>query len=123
MYCDMYNLNEVIEKRIAALRKASGMTQEVLAEKLNCSIKHISHVERGVASLSLDLLIEAGSILDCSLDYLIKGEDSSPEAKIPSFVLRILGSRDDRMAREKDLLLSYLNMYKKLREDSLQDSD
>ena len=73
MYCDMYNLNEVIGKRIAALRKASGMTQEVLAEKLNCSIKHISHVERGVASLSLDLLIEASDILNCSLDYLVRG--------------------------------------------------
>ena len=119
----MYNLNEEIGKRIAALRKAKGMTQEMLVEKLNCSIKHISHVERGIASLSLDLLIEASDILDCSLDYLVRGEGSSPEAKIPSFVLRILGSRDDRMAREKDLLLSYLNMYKELREDSLQDSD
>ena len=119
----MYNLNEEIGKRIAALRKARSMTQEVLAEKLNCSIKHISHVKRGVASLSLDLLIEASDLLDCSLDYLIKGEDASPEAKIPSFVVRILGSRDDRMAREKDLLLSYLNMYKKLREENMQNND
>lgn len=119
----MYNLNEVIEKRIAALRKASGMTQEVLAEKLNCSIKHISHVERGVASLSLDLLIEASDILNCSLDYLVRGENSPPEAKIPSFVLRILGSRDERMAREKKLPLSYLNMYKELRKENLQNSD
>ena len=123
MYCDMYNLNEVIEKRIAALRKASGMTQEVLAEKLNCSIKHISHVERGVASLSLDMLIEASDILNCSLDYLVRGEDSPPEEKIPSFVLRILGSRVERMAREKKLLLSYLNMYKELRKENLQNSD
>ena len=123
MYCDMYNLNEVIGKRIAALRKASGMTQEVLAEKLNCSIKHISHVERGVASLSLDLLIEASDILNCSLDYLVRGEDSPPEEKIPSFVLRILGSRVERMAREKKLLLSYLNMYKELRKENLQNSD
>lgn len=123
MYCDMYNLNEVIEKRIGALRKASGMTQEVLAEKLNCSIKHISHVERGVASLSLDLLIEASDILNCSLDYLVRGENSPPEAKIPSFVLRILGSRDERMAREKKLPLSYLNMYKELRKENLQNSD
>lgn len=118
----MYNLNEEIGKRIATLRKARGMTQEVLAEKLNCSIKHISHVKRGVASLSLDLLIEASNLLDCSLDYLIKGEDASPEATVPSFVVRILGSRDDQMAREKDLLLSYLNMYKELRKESFQDS-
>ena len=118
----MYNLNEEIGKRIAALRKSKGMTQEVLAEKLNCSIKHISHVERGVASLSLDLLIEAGDILDCSMDYLIKGEEASPEAMIPSFILRILGSSDEQMIQEKNLLLSYLDMYKLLRENSLDNS-
>lgn len=119
----MYNLNEEIGKRIAALRKAKGLTQENLAERLNCSIKHISHVERGVASLSLDLLIEASDLFGCSLDYLVRGEDASPEAQVPSFVVRILGSRDDRMAEEKSLLLSYLNMYKKLREENIQSSD
>ena len=119
----MYNLNEQIGKRIAVLRKSKGMTQEVLAEKLNCSIKHISHVERGVASLSLDLLVEASDILDCSLDYLIKGDDSTPEAKVPSFVVQILNSRDERMTREKNLLLSYLDLYKKLREEILKNND
>ncbi|MDO5134125.1 MAG: helix-turn-helix transcriptional regulator [Eubacteriales bacterium] len=115
----MHNLNEEIGARIATLRKANGMTQEKLAEKLNCSIKHISHVERGVASLSLDLLIEAGDIFDCSLDYLIKGETVSPEVKLPTFVLQILGSSDSRMAKERVLLTNYLNMYRILRENNL----
>ena len=43
-----------IGKRVSSLRKRNGMTQENLAELLNCSVKHISHVERGTALLSLD---------------------------------------------------------------------
>lgn len=70
----MYNLNEEIGRRITALRKKQGLTQEKLAEALNCSIKHVSHVERGVSSLSLDLLIETCKTLNCSLDYLVNGE-------------------------------------------------
>ena len=112
----MFNLNEEIGGRISLLRKSQGLTQEKLAEKLNCSVKHISHVERGVASLSLDLLVEVCALLDCSLDYLVKGTASPPESRIPLFITQILNSTDEDMAEERELLLSYLNMYRKLRE-------
>ena len=112
---EMLNLNEEIGKRIALLRSQKGMTQEALAEKLNCSIKHVSHVERGVASFSLDLLIEVSSIFNCSLDYLVKGEEAPSELKLPTYILHILGRDEDRLIKEKALLLSYLEMYRKLR--------
>ena len=111
----MIYLNEEIGKRIAALRSQKGMTQEILADKLNCSVKHISHVERGVASFSLDLLIEVSELFDCTLDYLVKGEESSPESQLPAFILKILSSKEERMEQEKKLLLEYLNMFRKLR--------
>ena len=113
----MIYLNEEIGKRIAMLRSEKSMTQEVLAQKLNCSIKHISHVERGVASFSLDMLIEVSELFDCTLDYLVKGEASSPESQLPAFILKILSSKEERMEQEKKLLLEYLNMYRKLRLD------
>ena len=114
----MYNLNEAIGKRIAKLRKDRDLTQEELAEQLNCSIKHVSHVERGVASFSLDLLIDVSRILDCSLDYLIKGEEAMPEDKLPSSIRYILSSRDERMEKERELLLAYLKMYNELRKQT-----
>ena len=112
-------MNKEIGRRIAALRKAKGMTQEELAERLNCSTKHVSHAERGVAALSVDLLTEASKILDCTLDYMIKGESAPPETKIPPSMLQILDSSDERMAHEKELLLSYLNMYTTLRGNNI----
>ena len=107
----MINLNESIGKRMAKLRHEKGLSQEALAKKINCSPKHISHVERGVASMSLDLMIEACDVLECSLDYLVKGESANPAAFLPPGILEILESSDDRMA------LAYLNMYSKLRNE------
>ena len=115
----MITLNEEIGKRIAQKRAESGMTQGILAEKLNCSVKHVSHVERGVASFSLDMLIEVSDILGCTINYLVKGEEAAPLSIIPVYVIKVLDSKEDQMQKEKDLLLSYLAMYRSLREEAL----
>lgn len=59
--------------RLKKHRKALHLTQEQMAEKLNVSIKHYGGVERGVAGLSIENLIETSNILGIDLDYLIKG--------------------------------------------------
>jgi transcriptional regulator with XRE-family HTH domain len=41
-------IEKVLGKRIAELRKAKGLTQEVLAEKCGYSVEFMSLVERGV---------------------------------------------------------------------------
>lgn len=61
-------------KRMRERRKALHLTQEQMAEKLNISIKHYGGVERGIAGLSIENLIEVSNILGMNLDYLIKGE-------------------------------------------------
>ena len=112
----MENLNEVIGKRIASLRRVRGLTQEVLAEKLDITVKHISSVERGVSSLSLDKMIEVSKILDCTMDYLVLGNDhKNAMDKLPVSVLNVLNSKDED---EISLLLDYLNLYGRLRKNS-----
>ena len=59
--------------RIKELRRIHHMTQDQLAEFMDISIKHMSSVERGMSSLSLEKLIQICEVLDCSLDYLIIG--------------------------------------------------
>lgn len=73
----MHDYKVEMGKRLKEKRKALGLTQEQLAEKLNISIKHYGGVERGIAGLSIENLVELSNILGVSLDYLIKGE--SPE--------------------------------------------
>lgn len=68
-----------IGKRMKARRKELHLTQEQMAEKLDISVKHYGGVERGMAGLSIENLIETSDILGMSLDYLIKGEPQNDD--------------------------------------------
>ena len=105
-----------IGERIASLRRSKKMTQETLANKLDVSPKHISHVERDCASLSLYNLVKVSRILDCSLDYLITGKYYDDLLnRIPGNLVQILSS--DNKA-ETDQLIRYLKIYSELIEKS-----
>ena len=62
--------------RVQELRKGHGMTQEELAEALGVDKDHISRIERGVKSCSIDLLIATAYVLHTSTDYLLMGKIS-----------------------------------------------
>ena len=111
----MDNLYQNIGKRMSQLRKSRGITQEKLAEELDITIKHVSSVERGMSSLSLEKMIEICRIFDCTLDYLILGENSNNLlTKLPPSILNILNSNNND---EISLLLDYMNLYIRLRQN------
>ena len=66
----MYYDQKESGKRIAALRKEKGLTQEQLAEKLNISTSTLGKIERGIQGFSIDLLIEIGIFFGISTDYI-----------------------------------------------------
>ena len=109
----MGNYKAEIGKRVSYLRNINGLTQENLAELLDCSVKHVSHAERGTALFSLEKYIFLSDYFHCSLDYLLKGssgDDISPV--LPACILETLRADD---SEEQKLLLAYLNMYPRLR--------
>ncbi len=65
---------------IAALRKANGMTQRDLAEKLNVSDKSVSRWERDEGSPDLSLIPVIAEVFGISCDELLRGE-RRPEAQ------------------------------------------
>ena len=64
---------------IAALRKASGMTQKELAERLNVSDKTISRWERDDGAPDLSVIPVIAEIFDITCDELLRGERKSPQ--------------------------------------------
>ena len=62
--------------RLTDLRKAHGLTQEELAEKLDVSRQAISKWERGDASPDTDNLIALANIYGVTIDELIYGENA-----------------------------------------------
>ena len=67
---------------IAALRKANGMTQKQLAEKLNVSDKSVSRWERDECAPDLSLIPVIAEIFNVTSDELLRGQrmtaDSTP---------------------------------------------
>lgn len=64
---------------LAALRKANGMTQKQLAEKLNVSDKAVSRWERDECAPDLTLIPVIAEIFGITADELLRGQRRSPE--------------------------------------------
>lgn len=59
-------------EKLYTLRKASGMTQTELAEKLDVSRQAVSRWEMGTAKPEVDTLIAISDLFGVTLDYLLK---------------------------------------------------
>ncbi len=62
--------NEILK----GLRKAKNISQSVLAEKLNISLKTVSHWETGYTEPSIVQLIQIADFFEVSLDELLGRE-------------------------------------------------
>jgi transcriptional regulator with XRE-family HTH domain len=76
-----YDANES-GKRIHALRKKHGMTQEELAEKIGVNASFLSRVERGTKSCSVDMLVNLSEVFSTTLDYLVLGKNAPETSEI-----------------------------------------
>lgn len=70
-----------IGKFIAALRKANGMTQKDLADRLNVSDKTVSRWEREEGTPDLSLIPVIAEIFEVTCDELLRGERKSPQER------------------------------------------
>lgn len=64
---DYYQIGQKIRK----LRKAQGLSQEVLAERVNISTTHMSHIETGNTKLSLPVFVDIAAALSVRTDDLL----------------------------------------------------
>lgn len=68
-------------KRIKELRKAEGLSQEDLADKMGVERSFISLLETGQRGCSIDVAIRLSEILNSSLDYIVLGISQTELAK------------------------------------------
>jgi transcriptional regulator with XRE-family HTH domain len=71
------NLAAVVGGNISRRRKAMGMTQTELAEKLDMGGDSLSRIEKGVVAPRFQRLEEMAKVLDCSVADLFR-KDSEP---------------------------------------------
>lgn len=65
-------LKSVVGSRVKAARRAAGMTQAVLAERIDRTVEALSNIERGRSLPPLDLLEKIAVLTECPLASLVE---------------------------------------------------
>ena len=92
-----------IGKYIAGKRKALGMTQKQLAEKLNMSEKSVSNWERGICLPDVSVYMELCEILGISINEFLAGEDIDAENVEKKSEDNIIQVTKDSKKKQKNL--------------------
>lgn len=90
---DYYKIGQQIRK----IRKAHGLSQEELAEKVNISTTHMSHIETGNTKLSLPVFVDIAAALEVRTDDLL---DNPPTATISTSLDEIVAVLERCTAQE-----------------------
>ncbi len=79
-----------IGQKIRKLRKSQGLSQEELAEKIDISTTHMSHIETGNTKLSLPVLVDIAKSLQVSTDDLLRESDEETQSLVAEEIKFIL---------------------------------
>lgn len=79
-----------IGQRIRKLRRARGLSQEELVEKVNISVTHMSHIETGNTKLSLPVFVEIARALEVGADDLLGQTDEKTASKALAEIAQVL---------------------------------
>ena len=63
-------------EKLQVLRKQKGLTQEELAEKVNISTTHMSHIETGIKHASLESVVRIANALGITVDQVLNGNQT-----------------------------------------------
>lgn len=88
-----------IGQRIRKFRRAAGLSQEELAEKIDISTTHMSHIETGNTKLSLPVLTDIALHLDVRADDLIFEAPRAGRVSATEEILHTLDQCDETQLR------------------------
>jgi transcriptional regulator with XRE-family HTH domain len=81
------NVRKLIGKRLQQLRKAKGLSQEKLAEKIEISVNSLSRIERGLTYMSFPNIEKLTKILDIDIYELFLFKNQKPQEAIHKEVI------------------------------------
>lgn len=94
---DYYKIGQQIRK----VRRAHGLSQEELAEKVGISVPHMSHIETGNTKLSLPVFVDIANALEVRTDDLL---DNPAETTVSSSLDEIAAVLERCSAQESKVI-------------------
>ena len=100
---------KILGKNIKNCRKKLGYTQEKLSEFLECGSNHISNLETGRTSISLETLMKLCEVLNTTPNYLLLGTGTKDNEKVKQLKERINLLSDDDIKICIDIINLFIN--------------
>lgn len=88
-----------IGQRIRKTRKARGLSQEQLAEKIGISITHMSHIETANTKLSLPVFVSIAEALEIQTDTLLYDQPKESISTVNRDIAAIIDRCDAKQAK------------------------
>lgn len=96
-----------VGKRIRTQRKRLNLSQEELAEMVNISTVHMSHIETGYTKLSLPVLVDLACALGVRTDDLIFDKDAmAREELLEEIALELKDCPREQLLALRQILVS-----------------
>lgn len=93
--------------RVKELRTSRNLTQENLAQMVDCNPAHISNVENAHTKVSLIALLAIANALDTTIDYLLADQYEKSESALDGAILKALGKFDNE---KKERILKMIDL-------------
>ena len=114
-------LNIEIGERIQICRNMAGLTQEELAERIDCSTQFISMLECGHTGASLETIIKLSEVLNASTEWFLRGLHIKPTVTTVAEKLSLLSPAQlETVDKLTDDLLSLIRVTKDESEAAIQ---
>ena len=95
----METANILLGKRIRALRKQQGLSQEQLAEQVGMSGKYLGEIERGQVNCSVDIVERIAKALDLELIDLFDYQHETNRKALAKKINSLIKDANDKELR------------------------
>jgi len=77
------DVQKTVAQRLKSIRKSRKLSQQAVAEKLECTQAHVAYVESGKRDPSLEILTRYAAYFRVSMDYIFGfcEEESGPKSE------------------------------------------
>jgi Predicted transcriptional regulators len=98
---------EKLGMRIKDIRMRRNLTQDNLAQLVDCNVSHISNVENAHTKVSLIALLAIANALDTTIDYLLSNQYTQSGNALDGAILKALEKCDDE---KKERILKMIDL-------------
>lgn len=98
---------EKLGLRIKALRTDRNLTQDNLAQAVDCNVSHISNIENNHTKISLNVLLAIANALDTTIDYLLSEQYENTSLALDNAILKALQDCDNQ---KKEKILKIIDI-------------